>query len=624
MKKHLFRSILCIIALSASFLQSCQDELGPDQPETSFGFTEDTLRIGFAEGDYTVKYQTSGLSGEVKYATDATWLHLAGEENGSLQIHADANSTSQERIGQISLRMNDSSSRLRIIQDPYVDFRTEITEVTETGVTYSIYPTDKEMGYISLIMTRENVESFASENEFFISEMDYYDMMAQYYGLQLNDYLARLLIYGDIENQQQILLNQDTEYYLVIYGMGNNGSRLTGLYKFPFTTTSTEMQEMSFDMSFDVKGSDVTVTVQPDSWSRNYIFNLIEHGYSVEDLTATLQQYVSEQVSYITANQGISVAEAVDMISCKGDFTETYQLNANTVYDGLAIAVNQYGSLCSELTVKEFTTGNVEMSDNTISVEVEEINSRNAFIDISVTNNDQYVLGVDLASSYEGLTDAQILEKLTGSGYNLSSLCRRGAFNGEIRGLSPETPYIIFAFGYYGGVATTDITTARFTTTEAITADVSIECLIDEYYDGSELAAMDDDFNTYIGYAVIPIRVEEHGDISTYYYQFSSGDYTDPAKWSDNDAINSLLQYGVSAPRVFALPFESYFTLFSFAVDQEGNFGPLTRTLYRFDRSGVSPAEEFDPSVIQYSSPLMQSMERKESPSITLNNCLKF
>lgn len=620
--------VLCPVLLFLAY--SCNDRLESGQTDFSFGFTDgDSLVINFKGGDYVLQYNDAGMSGELKYSTDAQWLQLSDIGQGKLGLRADTNYAYQNRTGYIVIRMNDSSSRMKISQEPYVDFDIKIEQCTETSVVYSVYPTDSGMGYISLIMSKENVDSFSSENEFFVSEMDYYYMMAQYYGLSVEDYLSRLLIYGDIISQEQGFLDAGTDYYVLAYGMTAKGSRLTGLSRRPFTTSSTEELEMSFDISYQVDGPDVMVSVKPDDKSQNYVFNVIEHGLSEEDIKEVFQNFVEEQIYSVAATYGVSTAEAVDMISFSGDMSNSYSLNANTVYDGFAIAINHSGILCSDLTVKDFTTGDVEESDNIISVEVSGTGSRNAYLNVSVTNDDQYVLGVDLASNYEGMSDQEILEKLTEGGYNLSSLCRSGAFEGEIAGLSPDTEYIVFAFGYYGGVATTGIATARFRTSSSVLADVSIECIIGDYYDGTELAALDPEYAGYVGYAVIPISVKENGNVSKYYYQFSKGDYTDPSVWSDDEAVESLLEYGVSAPRIFSLPFDSDFTLFSFAVDDNGNFGPLTRKLYRFERSGVSPAEEFNPSSAE--SPLfLKSMEKTDScnglflKTINNNNNLKF
>ena len=79
-------------------------------------------------------------------------------------------------------------------------------------------------------------------------------------------------------------------------------------------------------------------------------------------------------------------------------------LDAETDYVALACSVNPEGLINSEISSEEFTTGEVDPSDNIITLQISDINVNSAYLKSTVTNDDQYVIVLDKAEAWKGLS----------------------------------------------------------------------------------------------------------------------------------------------------------------------------------------------------------------------------
>lgn len=116
------------------------------------------------------------------------------------------------------------------------------------------------------------------------------------------------------------------------------------------------------------------------------------------------------------------------------------------------------------------------------------------------------------------------------------------------------------------------------------------------------------------GSAVLPISASLSGSAASYRYSVYLGNLTDASRYSDNLITEDLLKNGYSTPnQVFLCDFGVEMTMLAVAFDPDGNPGQVFRRSFSIDRSGISPAEEFDPSLWTTSG---RSSAKKASPGI--------
>lgn len=66
------------------------------------------------------------------------------------------------------------------------------------------------MGYITMVISREAFDRYASDEEYFLNELEYYRMLASAYGVLFEEYLAGILKHGTLSYQYFNSLEPET------------------------------------------------------------------------------------------------------------------------------------------------------------------------------------------------------------------------------------------------------------------------------------------------------------------------------------------------------------------------------------------------------------------------------
>ena len=168
-------------------------------------------------------------------------------------------------------------------------------------------------------------------------------------------------------------------------------------------------------------------------------------------------------------------------------------------------------------------------------------------------------------------------------------------FTRQLDGLTPDTDYVAFAFGYLGGTATTRIFTQEFRTLEAVEGEVIMTANWDAYYDIPACYELDpkafSSYDDYEGYAFLPMTFEFTPETDEFYYALYillEGD-----EYSDAELITDL-SYNPQQDlqTIWVIPYGYTMLLAGFGVDDEGNYGQLYRQEFVLDEDGV-------PSVVE-------------------------
>lgn len=277
----------------------------------------------------------------------------------------------------------------------------------------------------------------------------------------------------------------------------------------------------------------------------------------------------------------------------------SFELMSEKEYVIFAAAIDlSTGKVISEVSKEYFTSPKAE-SDNKIMLETTYLGFTNSSIFITTTTQDPYVFCIDKAENWEGMTNEEMLEKLTKN--DMSYFIRNGNFLAQIQNRTPGTEYRAFAFGYMSGIATTPLTTTTFKTHDFAESDIEITIKFDKYYDIDELKKLYPDEFAGISdmYKItMPVWTSLKGNDTTgvsYYYSVYPGDWTESS--DIYSMAETILNEGCPLPETnFYFLRDSYLqthTFIGIAADKNGNFGQLFRKAFNMTDDGISPAEDY-------------------------------
>lgn len=355
------------------------------------------------------------------------------------------------------------------------DFVIEVKNITDTSVEFTITPEDEEMTYIAMMTTKEYFDEFEDDDAYIMDDLMWLDDAAYDAGVELSEYLEGVLKKGAISDTQD-MLDPATEYIVYAFGLSNNGIVTTSLYKQTFTTLSTELTELNFEIEVTDVGYDTaTITVTPDNDKAFYFVNV----FSLEDY----QNYGGDESAFAAhinklRNYYYGLGATADQMVANLGYVgakslSVEDLRAGTKYMAYAIGIDERFVANSVATVVEFETVAAQTSDLTFEVELTNIEYDHIEGSVTPSNNDDtYICSVQYASSLEWSESEEafvesIVDDITAWG-NIEDSLRKGVMSLDgISGLQPNTDYIIVCFGYDGAPTTAPHIT-HFTTTDAV------------------------------------------------------------------------------------------------------------------------------------------------------------
>lgn len=479
MKHKLIRSLmknmifyLFAAVLAAVLTISCKKD---PVAETSFELERTSIEFpaeGGAENvGYSITNPSDGLS--VRCGETPLWLKVSViADDNLLTIEAEENSSAQARQAEFVLSYGDVENKLSVVQaaagPALVPFAVSFGKITEVSVSVDIEPSDSQMTYSVLSVPGQTSSQYPSDDEMFALIVEFYTEAAAEYGMSLQDFItySRILVKGAVDNASIGGLDPETEYALLVFGMDASGNRLSPIVREPFATKAVEMVDITFELDVTVSGPDADMKVTPSSDEYGYFaYNVTKQRLADDaggDLDVFVQGYVDMVFSFLTGLGGMSSDEALRKMLSWGEFTYEFELAGNTEYVGYAACVNSSALVCSSIAMAEFVTGDVLPSDNEIRVTLSNINVDRVDYKVETTNDDQYYFEIDAVKYYEGMSDEEILAKL--SKFVWSWDLNRGDISGTWDLLEAGTDYYVLVFGYYGAQSTTDLMKMEFTT----------------------------------------------------------------------------------------------------------------------------------------------------------------
>ena len=134
----------------------------------------------------------------------------------------------------------------------------------------------------------------------------------------------------------------------------------------------------------------------------------------------------------------------------------------------------------------------------------------------------------------------------------------------------------------------------KFTTEEVVYADLDFSLTIGNYYNGSEIAALDPSYAGFENTVIVPITANVDADAVAFY--FNAMNALDVPYYEYESIIEGLVADGAveETTSYYAFEFDTAYTFFGVAEDKDGNFTEVWSSKdTTFKVENCSPTEEF-------------------------------
>ena len=467
--------LLAAVVLPAFLLSGCQEKESP--VTTELKLESSTLNVPAEGGDAVMNYTvTNPIEGaKINAGSQAGWLHdFDCSEEGRIRFIVDENpEVGQTRTATVTVSYNDGTieDEFTVLQGEGVEKAPFEITIDEVGMDYAIAtiaPLDPEMTWHALAYDAWVFDEEGRPIEQCVEEfLNAYAFVASMAGMDFETFMETDILCTGTETLPFEQLSVGTKHYIMAIGIDAKGTILSDAVLEPFTTEGIDMQDITFEVSFDVDGVNGTLhTIPSDNNVRYYTDIKLKSDWpDGPDIQGWLQTYMWQE-----SILGISREEAINKISSYGDATKEYYLDKETDYYAFAVAINEQGIICSDAEVVEFTSGTVPPSDNTFMINVIEEGTDYVDYEVIPSNNDYYSYAVSPVSEWDGMTDEEYVRQYISTGMNLILMDMKTTFGENSfteSGLAPNTDYYIFVFGYEQQTITTEITKMKVSTVGA-------------------------------------------------------------------------------------------------------------------------------------------------------------
>ena len=493
----------------------------------------------------------------------------------------------------------------------YTPFRTkEVTGVDQTfdikvdvsglSVTLDVTPSKDDNYYLYGCIAQKELDQLDMTleqkiNKLMAENVEYGSL----FGMTSDDVVKALCVLGH-DSKTIDGLNGDSEYWAYAVGVSLSGQLNSQLASKQFITGGVPMSENEISVAVDHVGVDnVHIVIETTN----------------DDPYAMLVEPAAEYV-------GKTDAEILEMLMGydlshnmqSGNFKGT----AKDLMPGSDYYVFSFGYLGGQantgLSKCAFTT--IEAGDPAtfaFSTEISDITVRSARITAHGTPETLlYYWDVVPANS----TDEEILQGVEYmiQSYLIEGLIQvpldyyravgtRGTQIHEFKNLKATTEYVPIALAidefsgtHVGGV----FRGTPFRTKELQISDATVKVTFDKYWDGDQIASRFMGYEEFGGQNLycVPLTVETTGEIRDTYFSIFLDDMTDPTQYDDDYWIEKLYTKGGGTTRrkiQYFLPYDETCTIVAVAIDSEGNFTKVFRTLINKSMDGISDIEEFVP-----------------------------
>lgn len=479
-----------LATLCVAMLTSCNDdpidEPTPEDTQPTVTIDKSSIEATAEGGNFTIGYTLSnGFDGiEPAGVCEADWVKdiVIGDGKISLSITANTSTSVRESVVEIRYPNSSNTPTIAIRQEAAANdsFAFTVSELTSTSCSTNIMPTNPDMAYIAYMSEVSYFQEMGIDTAEKLFEDDYYyftGLAEQYESILEPFMMMNAMAFVGESNVKWTGMRAGKEYILYAYGIefneeGTDYSMATPISYMNITLPENKLSTVEFDVDITVNGPEVHYEFTPIDWDGAYYIDIYsEHDVmyrnegtlpSEEYTQLVVEMWLGRIEMYMSS--GYSAEQLMNIMCLYGPDSYSELRDANTKYMAVFYAVDLIDGMpqvVSEPHVEYFTTGAVEQSDMEIKISAENVYTRVADIAVTPSANDPYALALVLTNDVPQGDNTEIINWLTGT-FGLSTF--KGNVVSHLNTLDPETGYSILAFGYHGGVVTTDLFRLDFTT----------------------------------------------------------------------------------------------------------------------------------------------------------------
>lgn len=610
MKHYFSLFILFTLLLSSGCKDVPSNGETPVEDNVSIEVSPFQFDVPQAGGTYSSSYLVSGTDDDsaLQITTDVDWIVDMDYSDGkTLTFTVLPNRTYEVRTSEISLTYPEAESAIIYISqeaDIQAPFALENIDIQADHFNVDIVPVLKDKDYICRIVTKEYMDVFGvttDQNSLREYDQEYLTIMANSYGMSLAEYLSDFVMRG---NQTAYLVDKlvpETEYLFFCYHINIQNANCESDIVYQWITTGNIAQtDVEFDFNYEMSGFNMQMEVSPVDYNGYYYYGYfnMDEFYSYYGADADLAEQVlkdwNESVDINRNLHHVSVSEILSRYCYTSVNEFSHSLAANTEYQFYAFAIDSQTAFASSpVIIETVQTGDANTSDLVIDLEVTNLGSRGATIHFTPSNDeDEYVGTYITKGEWDSFTGTN-KEKMDQILNEYSLIAKTGYASYTLSKLQPSTDYVLFAFGYEGEAPSTDLFYIEFSTTEEVVGESVMDLEIGKYFDFDELIPYNSQFAPYAGYALFPLKVTVTPASEPYYYMLTTANIMD---YYTEDEIRQMLlagyrQYTLENDHVVS--FDTEIMFLGFAMDKNGNIGPLCKETFVLTREGASSPEEY-------------------------------
>lgn len=480
------KSLLLIALLALGFV-ACEKDPATDEKSPVIKVDATEIRLNSHGESLEIGYRIENVEPSerksVKVENLAEWLDVeVGEE--TILLTAEKNNTTQGRVINIIVKYEGAESvEISVMQENIevprenLTLELEVSEIGPTSITIDISASHPDMTWIPMVTYKEYWDQKPSDEDVYISDLAYFEYLADNAGISREEFLVDMLGMGSQEGIVIDGLTPNTEFVIYAYGLTADGERTTDIVAREATTEKPYEGDITFD--FDIKEEDYIMefVVTPSHKGVNYY-----HGVATEaeieawkELAASDNLRDAIQVGDIEANIDMFVSygfidsriEYFDMCNVYDTVNDGWErVKADTKYILYAAKWDENCDLIGEVSTAEYTTAPAEMSSNKFTVEIREVNQSQVTVAVKTTTYDPYVIIPMKSEDIEGMTDDEIFNYVISEyDYLVSEYTFNGDHTRTFSRMRPETDYTILVFGNTAGTMTTEMVKVEVTTT---------------------------------------------------------------------------------------------------------------------------------------------------------------
>ena len=439
-------------------------------------------------GNYSVNYSVANSveSAMLTVVEDVEWITDVNIEADKISFTVVANSSKDERVATISVEYPAAEAKsFDVKQLGQADaFVIDVQEVHASSAITQVTPNDSEMFYI---MYLEEVSYFqnggiTTPEQLWEDDFTAFENNAAGNNMNLKEYMQGVKVL--FQGTQRIKWNSvlpGIKSVLYVYGVqfSEDGASYEPVTDVAWAVIEPEyapLQEVNFDLNVEVDGANVELSVKPENWDGYYLVKIVDGNdelYLGNDAVITddfMKSISDEWLATCNSNlrAGHSIDDILETIAFKGEELIDTELTSYTLYTALAFPIAEYDGyyqVVGKPSYINFSTEEVQQSDLDINIEVTNCYVRVADLKITPSNPEEaYMLLITPTEYLPADYDDEVLLDMVLGEFYYYAYNFKGEITTHLNTLYPNKEYIVVAFGYSGGVVTTEVCTKIFKT----------------------------------------------------------------------------------------------------------------------------------------------------------------